>query len=86
MAFVSGNRVWRRDPGQRAVHRWPGGRGAIHPQDISRGLALTGMVQVPAAKVGPYGRGRGLERVPLHEDAIQVPLRRKVSPVEAEFL
>ena len=34
-----------------------------------------GLVQVVAAQVRADGGGGGLERVPLHQDEIQMPLR-----------
>jgi len=37
------------------------------------------MVQVPLAKVGPDRGGGGLERLPIHQDEVQVSLRGEVS-------
>ena len=77
--MISGCRIRSRDHGQRAVHGRSGWKRAVHPKDLSRGLTLARMVQVSPAQVGPDRGGGGLERLPLHQDAVQVSLCGEVS-------
>ena len=74
-----GHRVGRGDPGERAVHGRPRRQRSVHPQSVPRGLPFARVVQVPAPKVRAHRRGRGLERVSVHKDQVQVSIRWKVS-------
>ncbi len=80
--LLAGYRVGRGDPRERAVQRRARRQRSVHPQALPRGFTPAGLVQVTAAQVGAHRRGGGVERLPLHQDEIQVPLRGKVRAKE----